>query len=193
MGKTSDLLYHLAHEHSGVFTAGEASQAGVRLPALVQAASRGIIQPLSRGIYRYVRYPVDEQIAQLWEAVLWPTLRRGTVPTAALSHLTALAEHYRAIEYTPPRVSITIPSTIRIRRTTPAWLEIHSADLPPDEVESARAGLPVTSLARTIVDCLATNVDRRWLRNAIDASLEGRSEMRTPDSAALSQLRELVG
>ena len=164
MTRLADSLYDLALEHAGVFTSGEASAASIAPATVVMAAKRGLITPLSRGIYRLVAFPIDEEIAQLWEAVLWPTIRRDPIlDFGYLSHLTALRLHHRALEYTPPQISISVPRKMRLRRTPPRWLQVHSADLPPTDVMKVDSGLPVTTLKRTIEDCVAANVGRRFI------------------------------
>ena len=86
-----------------------------------------------------------------------------------LSHLTALRLNYALLEYTPPKVSITIPSALRIRRTPPAWLEIHRADLPDNDVTS-NIGPPVTTLERSLRDCIDAGVEHRLLRRVLEDS-----------------------
>ena len=57
---------------------------------------------------------------QLWEAVSWPTVDRGKLADyGVLSHLTALRLNSALLDYTPGKVSIAIPSGLRIRRARP--------------------------------------------------------------------------
>jgi len=170
MPRIAPTIFDLASEHDGVFTAAEAADAGLSHEALAMAARRGTLQRLSRGIYRLVAYPSNEEQVQLWEAVLWSTTRRGPAPEwGVLSHLTALRLNYALLEYTPPKVSITIPTALRIRRTPPAWLDIHRADLPAGEVMS-NIGPPVTTLERTLRDCIDAGVERRLILRVLDDS-----------------------
>jgi predicted transcriptional regulator of viral defense system len=165
-------LYELALEHDGVFTAGDAAAAGISHGSLVMAGRRGTIAPLSRGIYRLVHYPIDEDLAQLWEAVLWPTVsRKPPAATGVLSHLTALCLEAADLQYTPPTISITIAPEVRIRRTPPLWLDVHAAELDSSDVTTSRIhGLPITTLKRTLFDCMAAHVDRRLIERFIDDS-----------------------
>jgi predicted transcriptional regulator of viral defense system len=160
MPRIAPTISDLASEHDGVFTAAEAADAGLSHEALAMAARRGTLQRLSRGIYRLVAYPSNEEQVQLWEAVLWPTTRRGPAPEwGVLSHLTALRLNYALLEYTPPKVSITIPTALRI----------HRADLPAGEVTS-NIGPPVTTLERTLRDCIDAGVERRLILRVLDDS-----------------------
>ncbi len=187
-------LYELADEHAGVFTATEAADAGISHAALVMAARRGTVEPLSRGIYRLIHYPADQEVVQLWEAVLWPTVGRKPWSTVGvLSHLTALRLHFSRLEYTPPKVSITIPLDLRIRRIAPTWLDVHTARLRDKDVTNLTAGLPVTSLERTLFDCIAAKVDRRLIERVIDDALQ-RDELPVAlDEASVVALRKALG
>ncbi|MDQ6942271.1 MAG: type IV toxin-antitoxin system AbiEi family antitoxin domain-containing protein [Candidatus Eremiobacteraeota bacterium] len=174
MSRVNTTLYDIALEHDGVFTAGEAREGGVSPHALLQAHRRGDVRRLSRGIYRLENYPVNDERAQLWEAVLWPTLRRGaTAEFGVLSHLTALHLNYALLEYTPPKVHITIPSNLRVRRTPPSWLDVHIGAISERDVTNAIDGLPVTTLERTVFDCIAARVDRRLIDRVLDAAVAG--------------------
>jgi predicted transcriptional regulator of viral defense system len=170
MTRLAPTIFDLASEHDGVFTAAEAVDAGISHEALAMSARRGTLRRLSRGIYRLVAFPSNEEQVQLWEAVLWPTTRRGPIAGwGVLSHLTALKLNYALLEYTPPKVSISIPTELRIRRTPPTWLDIHRADLPDDDVTS-NIGPPVTTLERTLRDCIDAGVERRLLRPVLEDS-----------------------
>jgi len=187
MPRDATALYSIALEHDGVFTASEAREAGVSPHSLLQAERRGNVRRLSRGIYRLVNYPASEERAQLWEAVLWPTLHRGIAELGVLSHLTALNLHYALLEYTPPRVSITIPRRMRVRRSRPNWLDVHVGQLSDSEVTSNIGGLPVTTLERTISDCIEAHVDRRLIERVIDAAVDGE----TPEALELAAVERL--
>jgi predicted transcriptional regulator of viral defense system len=187
------MLYEIAIEHDGVFTAGEARESGVSPHALIQAERRGDVRRLSRGIYRLKNYPVDDERAQLWEAVLWPTLRRGIdAGSGVLSHLTALHLNYPLLEYVPPKVHVTIPASLRVRRTPPSWLDVHFGHISEKDVTSVVDGLPVTKLERTLFDCIAAGVDRRLIDSVIDAA----SNRETPDvldAETVAKLRRVLG
>lgn len=188
MARIGQTLCDLAREHDGVFTAAEAAEAGVSHEALAMAARRGTIKRLSRGIYRLLAYPADEELVQQWEAVLWPTTQRGTLAQAGvLSHLTALRANYTRLDYTPPKVSITLPPTVRIRRAPPPWLDIHYAELSDDEVTSIN-GPAVTTLERTLRDCIDAGVERRLILRTI----EGLRDRELPEVLPPAKVRELV-
>lgn len=193
MARVREALYEIALEHDGLFTAAEALEAGVSPHALLQAHRRGDVRRLSRGIYRLKNYPVDDERAQLWEAVLWPTLRRGSAAEfGILSHLTALHLNYALLEYTPPEVHITIPPGLRVRRTRPSWLEVHVDQIPERDVTNVIDGLPVTTLERTLFDCIAARTDRRLIARVIDAAV-AREIPEALDAGTVAKLRAALG
>ncbi len=168
MPRLAPALYALAIEHDGLFTAAEAAAGGVSYEALTMAARRGAIQRLSRGIYRLTAFPADEERVQLWEAALWPATHRGPDPAwGVISHLSALRIHYALLDYIPAKVSITIAPDHRIRRKPPAWLDVHRAELPADDVTNV-GGPPLTTLPRTLHDCIDAGVERRLIAHVLD-------------------------
>ena len=185
--RIAPILFELASEHDGVFTAAEAADAGISYDALAMAAQRQTISRLSRGIYRLVAYPSNEETVQLWEAVLWPSTQRGSVPEwGVLSHLTALRLNYALLDYTPPTIDITLPAATRIRRTPPAWLRIHRANLDEREITSI-SGPPMTTLERTLDDCINEGVDRRFILRVLD----GMSDQTLPPVMQESEIAAL--
>lgn len=192
MARDAAILYELAIEHDGVFTAGEARLAGVSPHSLLQAARRGNVCRLARGIYRLVNFPASEERGQLWEAVLWPSTHRAGVPKlGVLSHLTALSLNYPQLEYIPPKVSITIGLRLRVRRERPAWLDVHFGSITDSEVTYDSGGLPYTTLQRTLFDCVAAHVDHRLIERAIDASVTSETAQAL-DTPTISQLRAMM-
>jgi len=73
----------------------------------------------------------------------------------------------------PPVVHITVPKLARLRREQPKWIAIHRADLAPEDV-AIHEGLPLTSIAKTVSDILASSGRTDLVRQAIaDARKEG--------------------
>src|SRR5665213_3708810 len=113
MARTTDTLFTLADEQGGVFTAAEATAAGVSPQHLVMLARRGVLETSVRGIYRLRNYPSNQEDVQLWEAVLWPSVQRSPESWGVLSHLSALRLNYAPFEYVPPFVEITVSRDVR--------------------------------------------------------------------------------
>jgi len=145
-----DELVTLAEEHDGLFTSEQARDAGFTDSVLVRLAQRGRIERTARGVYRIPYVPLN-RFSQYREAVLWARAHRG--PNAvALSHETALLI-YGISDANPESVHLTVPGATRLRRESPGAVHVHQADLAPDEVTVVE-GLPVTTVARTVIDLL---------------------------------------
>ena len=69
------VLYGIAEDQVGYFTAAQARAAGLHQVRLVQLAQQGDIERVSRGVYRFARFPVSRH-GHFMEAVLWPQVRR---------------------------------------------------------------------------------------------------------------------
>jgi len=193
MGTVETNLYNAALKHEGLFTSAEACQAGVSPHALLQAERRGRVVRVSRGIYRLVNFPVLEERAQLWEAVLWPTTRRGaSAELGVLSHLTALFLNYAELDYIPTRVTITISPKLRIRKGRPSWLDVYKAELLKHEVSYSGSGLPVTTLDRTLRDCLEASVDNRLIKQVFMAALAEPNYAKL-SSSTIARIRTALG
>lgn len=143
-------LVTLAEEHDGLFTSGQARDAGFSDSVLVRLAQRGRLERTARGVYRIPYVPLN-RFSQYREAVLWAGAHRGPV-RVALSHESAMAV-YGISDANPASIHLSVPNSARLRRERPGAVVIHRADLAPDEVTIVE-GLPVTTVARTIADLL---------------------------------------
>jgi predicted transcriptional regulator of viral defense system len=157
------VLYGIAEDQAGYFTASQARAAGLQQVRLVQLAQQGDIERVSRGVYRVTRFPVS-RLGHYMEAVLWPQVRRSDV-TGVISHQSALAIHELS-DVSPARVHLTLPAGVRIRRETPKGLIVHHADIAPDEIERVE-GVPVTTPARSIRDAHAGHLGNELVGQAI--------------------------
>ena len=157
-------LYELAENQSGYFTAAQARAAGLHPVRLVQLERNGDIERLSRGVYRLARYPISP-LGQYMEASLWPQVRRPEV-RGTISHESALAM-YELSDVSPSKVHITLPPTLRIRRTPPAQLVIHYAPLDAKDIQIIE-GIPVTTAERAIRDVHAAHLGPALVRQAVE-------------------------
>jgi hypothetical protein len=180
------MLYGIAEDQAGYFTAAQARSAGLHQVRLVQLAQQGDIERVSRGVYRFARFPVSRH-GHYMEAVLWPQVRRTDV-AGVVSHESALAIHELS-DVSPARVHVTLPTAVRIRRQVPKGLVIHYADLAPEDVERVE-GVPVTTPERAIRDAHASHVGDALVAQAI---ADGRRSGALTTSAANRLDRELLG
>jgi predicted transcriptional regulator of viral defense system len=157
------VLYGIAEDQSGYFTAAQARAAGLQQVRLVQLAQQGDIERVSRGVYRFTRFPIS-RLGHYMEAVLWPQVRRPDI-AGVISHQSALAVHELS-DVSPARVHVTLPTAVRIRREVPKGLVIHCADLTPADVQRVE-GVPVTTPARSIRDAHANHIGNALVAQAI--------------------------
>lgn len=157
------VLYGIAEDQAGYFTAAQARAAGVHQVRLVQLAKNGDVERVSRGVYRFTRFPISEY-GHLMEAVLWPQVRRAGV-VGVVSHQSALALH-DLTDVNPARVHVTLPTAFRVRRTVPKALVIHYADLHPADIDRVH-GIPVTTPARTVRDAYASHLGNELVAQAV--------------------------
>ena len=80
---------------------------------------------------------------------------------------------YGISDVNPSRVHITVPKSARLRRRKPKWIIIHRGELSPAHV-TVQEGLPVTTVARSVLDVLKETGRSGLARQAIkDARKEG--------------------
>jgi predicted transcriptional regulator of viral defense system len=160
-----DRLVELAAEQHSYVTTRDAREIGVDPVQLRLLTARGRLEHTGRGVYRVAVLPRGEH-DDLAAAVAW-TLGRGIV-----SHESALALH--ALAYVnPSRIHLTVPRDNHPRAVGGELYRLHRRDLQSTDVTSVD-DIPVTTVARTIKDCLATGTDPYQLRTAIErAETEG--------------------
>lgn len=159
-----DRLFALALEQEGLFTTGQASEAGYSKPLLSYHLKAGNFARVTTGIYRLVHFPAgeSEQLVMLW---LWSG-REGV-----FSHDTALAM-FNLSDAMPSRIHLTLPASWRgHRRKTPEVLALHYDDVPEHERTWVGA-IPATTPRRTIVDCARDHVEPILLQQATQQALQ---------------------
>jgi predicted transcriptional regulator of viral defense system len=165
-GSAFDKLFDVAADQYGYVTTKQARETGVTANTVRMMAKRGTIQRISRGVYRFPGFPYSPYAGYM-EASLWPSGVRGFV-----SHESALSL-YGLSDVSPDRMHITVPATFRTRRSIPERIELHQADLPESDIREFE-GIAATTAERAILDCHASHLGPRLLRQAIqDAVREG--------------------
>ena len=180
------VIYGIAEDQAGYFTAAQARAAGLHQVRLVQLAKQGDVERVSRGVYRFTRFPVSP-VGHYMEAVLWPQVRRPDV-AGVISHQSALTIHGLS-DVNPAQIHVTLPTAVRLRRDVPKILVIHYADLDAIDVERVQ-GIPVTTPARSIRDAHAGHLGNDLIAQAIaDGRRVGTVSMTEADRLE----RELLG
>lgn len=146
MGRIEDTLRGIAAEHDGYFTSSEAEEAGIKRAIVVQLKHRGRLERIDRGLYRLANWPQND-LQDYHRALLWPTAHRN-LAYAVISHDSTL-ELYGLSDLNPDSVHVTVPAAFRARRAIPAWLRIHTEDV-PDRDRTSERGVPTISIVRAI-------------------------------------------
>jgi predicted transcriptional regulator of viral defense system len=165
-------LLPLAAQNDGLVTASQARALGIKDSVLARLTQRGKLERVARGVYRIPYFPAD-RLSQYREAVLWARASHGP-EQVALSHETALGV-FGISDVNPSRVHLTVPKDARLRRRKPKWIVIHRGDLPPGDV-TTHEGLPVTTVAKSVVGVVDATGRLGVARQAIQAIKDARKE-----------------
>jgi len=183
MATSMELLYPLAERRGGYFTTAQAAEVGVSRQQLYYLARTGSLDRVAQGIYRLHRFPT-----QRFEDVIVACLWVGE--DAAASHDTALAI-YELTDAMPPAIHITTPRRFRGERP---GVRVHTAPL-DDHERTERAGVPVTTVERTIIDTLERSgpaLATQAAEQALDQGLVTRRRLRTTLEAHGEAMRQLA-
>jgi very-short-patch-repair endonuclease len=182
-------LAELARRQWGVVSRAQLAEAGLRERGVADWVRAGRIQRLHRGVYAFGHDRL--RIEGRWLAAVM-----ACGPGAVLSHRDA-AQLWELRRSNSALIDVTVPSRAgRIRRR---GIRVHrSGRLAPEEV-TVRSGIPVTTVARTLLD-LADVLPRQALRRAItEAEYTGRFDLTTLNAVVESnpgrrtrRLREAV-
>jgi len=152
-------LYAIAESQSGYFSSRQARQAGYSNALLSYHTKQGRFLRIRQGVYRLRHFP-EQPYADLFTA--W--LVAGE--QAVISHESALAL-YELTDLIPAEIHLTVPRSASRRRK---GIRLHTGRLGAEEI-TYRAGLPVTTLPRTLADLLRLGVERIWIKQAIRQAL----------------------
>jgi len=136
-----------------------AGQAGPRTLSVAVGDHPAALERAGRGVYRGPMLPRGEH-DDLAAAVAW-SFGRGVV-----SHESALQLHGLA-DVNPSRIHLTVPRDNHPRAAGGELYRTHRRELATSDVTQVDT-LPVTTVARTIRDCIATGTDPYQLRLAVD-------------------------
>lgn len=166
-GKLQRAIYEVAEDNYGYVTTSQAAEIGVSRRGLADLARLGAMQRTSYGVYRIVDFPVTP-LDSYFEATIWPLGVRGV-----LSHETAL-DLWDLCDVNPAKVHFTVPSAHRFRREVPPLYVVHHDDLDDADVGKFE-GIPITTVERTLRDCIEAGTRRDLLQQAITNAVERRS------------------
>jgi predicted transcriptional regulator of viral defense system len=157
-------LYDVAAPQGGYFTTKQAAGAGYSPMLLSYHVQKGLLERWGRGIFRVVHFPVSaqEDLVPIW---LWSEQK------GVFSHETALALHGLS-DALPSKHHIMLPGAWSKRRLrAPSETILQYGDLAAHEV-AWKEHVPVTTVQRTIMDCIHAGVGRDLVRQAIAQSVD---------------------
>jgi predicted transcriptional regulator of viral defense system len=133
----------IAEQQSGVVSRAQLERCGLTEAAIFRWAANGRLHRIHPGVYAVGHRALDIR-GRLVSALLYAG------PHAALSHQTA-AWWWRLLDAEPRRIHISAPGD----RSSLPGVRIHH----PRRVDGVEhRGLPVTTVARTLLDCAATGL-----------------------------------
>lgn len=145
-------IAEVARRQHGVISLEQLLHIGLTPGQIKRRTRVGRLHPLHRGVYAVGH-------TDLSRLGVWKAATLGA-PAMALSHRSA-AELWQLLEYRGGAVHLTAPRQARMGPR----IATHQAGHPPDELTTLE-GIPVTSLARTLLDIAATE-GRRPLERAL--------------------------
>jgi len=156
----TERLYQVAERQAGYFTTAQAREAGFSQRQLTYYVRSGRFLRVRWGLYRLALFPSTphEDLYVAW-------LRAGE--GAVISHDSALAL-YELSDALPDRIHVTVPRSASRRRP---GLALHTNRLDPSEVANV-AGLPVTTVSRTIADVAASGLAEEQVVQAVRQAIQ---------------------
>jgi predicted transcriptional regulator of viral defense system len=152
-------LYDIAESQAGYFTAAQARKVGFTWERLSQNVQAGEFLRVAQGVYRLVHFPGSP-----FEDLFIAWLKAG--PNSVISHESALVV-YNLSDVLPGEVHVILPRTASRRHP---GIRMHTNRLKPEDISSLE-GLPITSVARTIVDVTTSHLAEEQVRQAIHEAL----------------------
>lgn len=157
-------LREVALDQQGLVTRRQALDAGVSSASLSQLSHRGRIERMAQGIYRIPQAPYDD-LTYLRLALLWTGH-----DDAVLGFDTAL-DLYGVCDILADEIHVVVPTGVRIRRSGSDGYVLHRLNVSATD-RTWHQGLPVTTLARTLLDCAAWGTPSYLLRQATATALD---------------------
>jgi very-short-patch-repair endonuclease len=162
----------LAEAQHGVVTRPQLLGAGLSSRAIERRSERGWLHRIHQGVYA-VGHP------RLTRDGRWMAAALACGPGAVLSHRDAAA-----LWALLPSARATIDVTVPKRRRAPTGIQPHHQRIEPDEITTV-AGIPTTTVARTLLDLAAVETQDRFERALDEAERRGLGD--NPSLADLDQ------
>jgi len=178
-------LYQIAEDQAGYFSLQQARQLGLQRNQVYRGIERGKFIKAGYGVYRFVQFPASN-FEEIHRAVL------SAGKNAVVGFQSALYV-YELSDIIPDEIHLILPPTASRRR---GGIRVHTTQLEPDDITSYE-GLPITTVAKSIIDCAFANVGDEEVRLAILQSLRRgmttREKLIKESKKRSGRVQELVG
>lgn len=152
-------LYQIAEDQAGYFSLQQARQLGLQRNQIYRDIERGKFIKAGYGVYRFIQFPASN-FEEIHQAVL------SAGKNAVVGFQSALYV-YELSDIIPDEIHLILPPTASRRRE---GIRVHTIQLEPDDITSFE-GLPITTVAKAIIDCAFANVGDEVVRLALYQSL----------------------
>lgn len=156
-------LHERALEQYGFITTADAAELGVPAVEVRKLARRGGLTREGFGLYRFDDIPTTGR-----EGYMQAVLEVGR--DACLYADAVLALHDLAL-VNPARLRVAVPRRVQ-KGTLPATIKVVPLDIPAED-RTVFEGIPTTTIARAILDCIGIVMPDRLLDAAKDADERG--------------------
>lgn len=162
-------LYQLATSQAGYFTLEQARGAGFSDQLLQYHYKTGRLMREAEGVYRFRDYP--EAYSDI--SIAWLSLKRRA-GNALASHETALSL-LNLCDLVPRAIDITIERENRKAAGDLIGVRVHTTSHWPSRSDIAsRAGVEITGVCRTLVDCILWGTESGMIRQALQTAFSKR-------------------
>lgn len=153
-------LYQIAEDQAGYFSLPQAQALGLQRSQIYREAKRGKFLKSGSGVYRFRQFPAS-RFEEIHSAVL------SAGQDAVVGFETALYV-YDLSDNIPDEIHLILPPTSSRRRS---GIRVHTTKLVPTDGTHFE-GLPITTVARTIVDCAFAHLDDEQVELAVSQSIQ---------------------
>jgi predicted transcriptional regulator of viral defense system len=160
-------LYEIAEDQGGYFSLSQAESVGIRRNQIYRDVERSKIERVYPGVYRLALFPAN-QYEEIYAAVV-------SIGEEAIVCFETALYVYGLSDIIPSEIHIIVPRSSSRRRT---HIKMHTNQLDDQDITSFE-GFRITTVARTLVDVLATHVSLDQVELAITQAIS--RGLTTPD------------
>jgi len=153
-------LYQIAEDQAGYFSLPQALELGLQRSQIYREVKRGKFLKSSAGVYRFRQFPAS-RFEEIHNAIL-------SAGQAAVAGFETALYVYDLSDNIPDEIHLILPPNSSRRRS---GIRVHTTKLIPTDITYFE-GLPITTVARTIVDCAFAHLDDEQVVLAVSQSLQ---------------------